>query len=193
MRQGARPQAADARLTRRAFSTSIVAAMLAGTALANAADSGGWDRARWGMTADELAAAFGGDLRPVEPPMVFGPLIARQVVPRVAVAGRPFIAFLQLDAKTGRLSQVLLRYRGRNPTHSDCEAVAAALTSALGAPSGSDSASDYSGSFPSFAVSREWRLPTTAVTLGYQDPNAKPYSGVRKELTIRYRPAGAER
>ncbi len=56
-------------------------------------------------------------------------------------------------------------------------------------PSGGDSARDYSGSFPSFAVSREWRLPTTTVTLAYQDPNAEPYSGVRKDLTIRYAPA----
>lgn len=189
MRERAGPQAADARLIRRALIAGVVAAILAGAAPVGAADPGGWDRARWGMTAAELGAAFGSDLRAVEPSMVFGPFIARQVVPRVAVAGRPFLAFLQLDASNERLAQVLLRYRGRNPTHSDFAALAAALTAALGPPSGGDSARDYSGSFPSFAVSREWRLPTTTVTLAYQDPNAEPYSAVRKDLTIRYAPA----
>lgn len=189
MRQGARPQAADARLTRRTFVAGVAAGVLAWPQAAAAGDPGGWDRARWGMTAAEIAAAFGGDLRAVEPPMVFGPLVARQVVPRVTVAGRPFLAFLQLDPASGRLAQVLLRYRGRNPTHGDFEAVAVALTAELGPPAAADATRDYSGSFPSFAVARAWRLATTSVTLSYQDPNGEPYSGVRKGLAIRYAPA----
>jgi hypothetical protein len=193
MRARTGPQPADGRLSRRGLLAALAAIVAAPAARAAAhADLPGWRQARWGMTEAELAAAFGDAIRRLDKPLDYNRLEVRQTIPRITLAGRPFIVLFQRDRASGRLAQVLVQYRGRNPTHTDSIAVFDALKDELGAPARQGRESDYSGSFPSYSVGWSWRFATTSVRLRYSDPNAEPYSGVRKELLVRYFPTAAQ-
>ncbi len=152
-------------------------------------DLPGWDETRWGMSIAALDRAFAGRIRTAETPLIFGPYRATRYLDRVAVAGRPFIAFLQTTGEDQRLAQVLLRYRGSRPAPADGAAVRLALTEQLGPASERDVESDYSGSFPSLTVINRWAFPSTRVLLRYSDPNADAADRIAKELIIRYSPA----
>lgn len=148
----------------------------------------GWRAARRGMSHDQVAAAIGGDLVPVKAKLDYDRLDAADIVPRVDLAGRPFAALFQYEPVPGRLRQILLIHRGSQPIPADFVAVLAALTAELGPPA---AAADKSGLHPSFSVEREWRFPSTRIHLRYTDPDATPFSGVRKELITRYSDARA--
>lgn len=176
-------------LTRRhALFGAAAFAVSARTAAARPADLAGWGDARWGMTVQALDRLYAGRIRVAESPLIFGPFRATRYLDRVAVAGRPFIAYLQTNGDDPHLAQVLLRYRGSRPAPADGAAVRMALTEQLGPTSEREVESDYSGSFPSFTVINRWAFPSTRVLLRYTDPNADVSDRVPKELIIRYAP-----
>jgi hypothetical protein len=167
--------------------------MLAGAALARPApaaaapaDLAGWGETRWGMSSDELARVFGPSRAHLERPLAYNEFIVRDTVSGLRIANRPFVALLQLDRRTERLAQVLLRYRGDFPMLSDFAAVRDALAEDLGAPTERRAETDHRGSFPSFWIEAAWTFPTTVVVVSLTDPNAKPWSRQRKTLVVRY-------
>jgi hypothetical protein len=153
-------------------------------------DLSGWRQARWGMSEAELKAAFPKELVTPASALAFDDLVVREVIPRVSVSGRPFIVYFQLDAKTQRLEQVLLTYRGKRPTHGDYAAIAKDLVDELGP---SDTTTDrFYQSVPGFRIDRRWRRPTTTVALHFQQPNFDYGNTERGSLTLRYFPSRHE-
>lgn len=178
------------RVTRRRFGVSLAAFALfrAERAAAAVADVPGWGETRWGMGRAELARVLGAARAELATPLEYGALIVRDTAPNQRIAGRPFVALLQLDRASERLAQVLLRYRGDYPMLGDFAAVRDALAKDLGSPHERRAETDARGSFPSFWIEAEWSFPTTAVVLALTDPNAHPWSRKRKTLTLRYTP-----
>lgn len=148
----------------------------------------GWGATRWGMSRAELAAAIGPSLVSLKTPLIYGKLVARDTLPGLRLAGRPFVAIFQLDPATEALAQVLLRYRGDFPMPADFIAVRDLLKAEYGPPGERRNERDYSGSFPSFRLESRWRFPSTEIALSLTDPDAEPLSGRRKTLVARYSP-----
>lgn len=73
--------------------------------------TGGWDRARWGMTGDELQAVYDHRLKVLASPMQFGTAYAALALPDLNVAGSRFTALFQMDRATDRLGQVAVERR----------------------------------------------------------------------------------
>jgi hypothetical protein len=96
-----------------------------------AAAQPGWGAARFGMDMAALDAAFGGALRPLDPPLRYGDLLVSRYQRGVDVAGIAFTALFQADAQ-GHLQRVLLERR--RPTPRQKADVAAKLRSVLGPP-----------------------------------------------------------
>ena len=173
--------------SRRRFGLALFgAAVWAPFARAAPADLAGWGVTRWGMSGDELARVLGPMLVRLATPLQYSEYVVRDTVPGLRLAGRPFVALLQLDRGSERLAQVLLRYRGDFPMLSDFAAVRDLLAKDLGPPAERRAATDYRGSFPSFWIEAGWTFPTTAVVLSLVDQNADALSGQRKTLIVRY-------
>jgi hypothetical protein len=172
--------------TRRSLVLGLIGAAMARPSRAAPADLAGWDATRWGMSADDLARVLGPRRVPLAKPLQYNEYVVRDTVPGLRLAGRPFVALMQLDRRTERLAQVLLRYRGDFPMLSDFVAVRDLLAKDLGPPAERRAETDYRGSFPSFWIEAGWTFPTTAVVLSLVDQNADPFSGQRKTLVVRY-------
>jgi hypothetical protein len=161
----------------------------AANAAAAAEELAGWESARWGMTRAELATAFGDRVTALARPLDYGKFVARDMIREVRIAGRPFVALLQLDRRSDRLAQVLLRFPGRFPTFADYRAVRLALEAELGSPARVRPETDYSGTFAAASIEVDWRLAKTHVRLRYTDAHGGVYRLQRKELIVRYYPA----
>lgn len=172
--------------TRRHVVFALAGAAFAWPLRAAPADLPGWDETRWGMSREDLARVLGPRRRALAAPLRYGEYIVRDTVPGLRLAGRPFVALLQLDRGSERLAQVLLRYRGDFPMLSDFAAVREVLAAQFGAPHERRAETDDRGSFPSFWIEARWTFPSTAVVLALVDPNADPYSSQRKTLIVRY-------
>lgn len=170
------------------FGFAVAGGMLAAGTRANAApdDLLGWGETRWGMSGEEIAGVLGSRRVRLGTPLRYAGLIVRDTVPGLRLAGRPFVALLQLDGRSERLAQVLLRYRGDFPMLSDFAAVRDVLAAELGAPRERRAETDRRGSFPSFWIEAIWMFPSSVVAVALVDPNADPFSGRRKTLTVRY-------
>jgi len=153
-------------------------------------DLAGWGATRWGMNRAALISAVGPSVVSLNTPLIYGKLVARDTLPGLRLAGRPFVAIFQLDSATETLAQVLLRYRGDFPMPADFIAVRDLLVAEYGPPPERRNEKDYSGSFPSFRLESRWRFPSTEIALSLTDPDAEPLSGRRKTLVARYWPAG---
>lgn len=71
-----------------------------------AADPGGWSKAKWGMTEDQILQAFGAEAVRLEPPEKVSDVPVHIAVP-IQLAGVPFRA-LMIPDEDGKLSSVLL-------------------------------------------------------------------------------------
>lgn len=174
--------------TRRGLIFGLIAVAVARPSRAAPADLVGWGETRWGMSGEELARVLGPRRVRLAAPLRYGAYIVRDTVPGLRLAGRPFVALLQLDERGERLAQVLLRYPGDFPMLSDFAAVRDRLAAELGPPQERRAETDYRGTFPSFWIEAGWTFPTTAVVLSLVDQNADPFSGQRKTLILRYSP-----
>ncbi|MBI1776765.1 MAG: hypothetical protein HYR63_15580 [Proteobacteria bacterium] len=178
-------------ITRRAVLiglATLIARPLLAAAAQPPADLPGWRQARWGMSELELEAAFPDELKPAPVALDFDDLVVHAVIPKLLLAGRPFVVYFQLDAQTLRLAQVLLTYRGKRPTHSDYAAIARGLVAELGV-SDLTLTDRYYLSVPGFSVERRWKRPTTSVSLHYVQPNFDYANNERNRLTLRYYPS----
>lgn len=144
-----------------------------------AAQEGGWQGARFGMTAEEVAAALPSS-RALPGRFDYGPMHADRAVFGLEIAGIGFTAYLQMDDGTGLLRQVLLQADRTVEGPADFEAVLSTLTAENGSP---DAACRIPGGrgMRSRGVEVTWHLPdrtTHAVFLDFRttgvlerDPN----------------------
>jgi hypothetical protein len=83
---------------------------------ATPAAAAGWDKVDWGMTAPQLAAAYGAKAKRLQPPIEFGDSYAEVVLTDMAFAGESFRVYFQMDKRTHRLAHVLLERRRQYAT-----------------------------------------------------------------------------
>jgi hypothetical protein len=103
----------DGRVRRRRAG-ALRRALLAAPLLALSAASGraaGWDRVEWGMTAREVAAAYGDRVKLLSPPIEFGDSLAPVVLLDTPFGGYGFRVYFQIDKASQRLAHVLLERR----------------------------------------------------------------------------------
>ena len=87
--------------------------------LAAQAEAAGWDKAQWGMSAPEIAAAYAGygaRAHRLQPPIEFGDSYAEVVLTDVEFAGFAFRVYFQMDKRTRRLAHVLIERRRQYAT-----------------------------------------------------------------------------
>lgn len=135
--------------------------------LAAPADLPGWEAARWGMTASELTAALGDAVAPLPGRWLYGGSYAELGLPAVEIGGLAFTGYLQMDAQTHRLRQVLLERRRVGATPAVFETLVETLEAAYGEPS-LVCAQAKRGGVP-LDYEMIWHFPTTTVHAKFLD------------------------
>ncbi len=149
--------------------------------LAAPADAAGWDKAQWGMSAPEIAAAYGARAHRLQPPIEFGDSYAEIVLTDGQFAGLDFRVYFQMDKRTRRLAHVLLERRRQYATPAIFAKIVATLQDSIGQVA---LACDRGG----FA-DRYWQAPDETIKasyLGFDGPvlNYLPeqYADTRRSL-----------
>ncbi|HTX34337.1 MAG TPA: hypothetical protein VME43_04920 [Bryobacteraceae bacterium] len=113
-------------------------------------DPGGWTKAKWGMTDDQVLAAFPGQAARLDPPELNG---ARVSIKSIELSGAEFRVYFIPDA-AGHLRAVILN--AVKPTGALFQSLENLLVAKYGRPWKTDEAGD-SGV--------QWSFPTTVITL----------------------------
>jgi len=142
-------------------------AVLLALAIPRAAAAADWDRVDWGMTAQQVAEAYGTRARVLEPPIVFGDSYAEVVVLDIPFAGQPFRAYFQMDNRTHRLAPVLLERRRQYADPALWNGVVRELRQELGSPAHACTKEGVRGK-PT-VVNGVWRRPGETVEATYLD------------------------
>ncbi|GAB4357627.1 MAG: hypothetical protein Kow00114_09350 [Kiloniellaceae bacterium] len=137
-----------------------------GTALARE-DVAGWDVLRWGMTQAQIESALGDRVTRLPGRWLYGNAYADLAVEDVEVDGLQFTAYLQMNAESHRLQQVLLERRRVGAVPAAFERLVGRLIETLGPPS-TDCAQAKSGGQP-LDYQLSWRFPTTTVHAKFLD------------------------
>src|SRR5471032_488969 len=170
---------------------AVICGTLVGGGLAPPEAAAGWDRATWGMTVSDIAAAYGDRARRLASPIVFGDSYAEIVLRDHIFAGYPFRVYFQMDPATHRLAHVLLERRRQYATPAIFAQAGAALREQLGAESATCGSPADRGK-PT-AIDRIWRRPDETVVATFLDFAAEIllYSNdPARRILIRYSPAG---
>ena len=149
-----------------------VAALLFGFLLWSGAATGredvpGWDVLRWGMTEAQIEDALGDRVTRLPGRWLYGNAYADLAVEDVEVGGLQFTAYLQMNAESHRLQQVLLERRRVGAVPAAFEQLVDSLIDTLGPPS-ADCAQAKSGGQP-LDYQLTWRFPTTTVHAKFLD------------------------
>lgn len=130
-------------------------------------DPAGWQGLRWGMTAAEIREALGDRITALPGRWHYGGAYAELAVEDVEIGGLTFTAYLQMNAETNQLQQVLLERRRTGAVPVAFERVLADLEARYGPPS-SDCAQAKSGGQP-LDYQITWRFPTTTLHAKFLD------------------------
>jgi hypothetical protein len=166
------------------LSAAFAIAFLVGAA---PADLPGWERARWGMTTEDLGKTFGQRLRRLSTGLQYKDSVGTAVINPVGLGRARFTAVFQMDERSRRLVQVLLTFTGGTPPYESYAQTRRALETALGPPSRSERETDKTSNIPWFRVVDRWTFPTTTVVLSYFEPDFED-TARDKSLTVRYFP-----
>ena len=131
----------------------------AATAAAQPADVPGWDKTRWGMSADELGDALGPALTPLAGRLDYASGYAEAAIRGTDLDGIAFDAFMQMNRDTDALEQVLLERRNAAVTPKTFADAVAALERRYGAPTFLCGAPKPDPLLAEWV----WRFPTTTI------------------------------
>jgi hypothetical protein len=132
----------------------------------NPPDVYGWDKLKWGMTGDEIKAAYGKDIkvhkaREDAREGVYSDL----ELTGITIGGEPFRASLWMGAGTNKLSKVVLVPKGEPEGYAWAETfikVEEYLVSMYGDPDKEETSND-----PGTSAERKWAFPSTTIELSY--------------------------
>jgi len=130
-------------------------------------DVAGWDVLRWGMTHAQVEAPLGDRATRLPGRWLYGKAYADLAVEDVKVGGLAFTAYLQMNAETNRLQQVLLERRRVGAVPAAFEQLVDGLMETLGPPA-ADCAQAKTGGQP-LDYQLTWRFPTTTVHAKFLD------------------------
>ena len=130
-------------------------------------DVPGWAATRWGMTSAEIQAVLGDRVIRLPGRWLYGGAYAELAVADVQVGGLGFTAYLQMNAETQRLHQVLLERRRSGAVPVAFERVIDALEARYGPPT-EDCAQAKSGGRPlDYRIT--WRFASTTLHATFLD------------------------
>ena len=130
-------------------------------------DLPGWDATRWGMTAAEVETALGERAFHLPGRWLYGGAYAELAVENIEVGGVVFTAYLQMNAETDRLQQVLLERRRIGAVPAAFEQIIDALTQRFGPPATDCAQAKHGGQPLDYKVT--WRFPSTTLHAKFLD------------------------
>jgi hypothetical protein len=125
----------------------------------------GWQDARWGMTEDDLVRTFGSSLQRLPKRELFQGAYVDQVIPNFILNGEVFTVRFQMDPRTKRLIQILIRLDQMDSSSSRSDAffsVEELLQQKYGAPTYKKDETEHL-----ISLDRRWVYPTTTIELHY--------------------------
>ena len=143
----------------------------------------GWRQARWGMTDEQVAAAFLGELSRRDP--ITRPGDSEYImydIPKYGVDRDTFDVIFSMDSTARTLKEVALLAMSRQPQFDTFDRMEAALIRKYGAPT---SKSEHENLIGAVEANRMWVFPTTIVELTMNYNKTIPANW----LTVRYHPA----
>jgi hypothetical protein len=152
----------------------------------------GWENSRWGMSERNLISSFGSRLTKLSEPMSFLDLHTDHIVAALEIQGQRFTVFFQMNNRTNRLSQVLVRLNemeARLPRDELFSNIDSQLTHQYGSATSRSDERDFKSTIKSVYLYRTWKFPTTTVEL-YYGWDSQIYASL---LTIRYFPTDGAR
>ena len=141
--------------------------LLSGGAARALDDLPGWGATRWGMTTAEIETALGDSVTRLPGRWTYGGAYADLAVKDVEIGGLGFTAYLQMNAETDRLQQVLLERRRTGAVPSAFEKVLDALQGEYGLPSADCAQAKRGGRPLDYEVT--WRFPSTTLHAKFLD------------------------
>lgn len=145
----------------------------------------GWQQGWWGMTADELLQTFGPQVRKLPKRDIYRGTYAEYVIPDYSVENDPYTVIFQMDNRTNRLAQVVIRsgeYSKDSPYMGAFDRLEALLTQKYGPVRYRKDDDDRRF----MKHERQWVFPTTTIELSYTF-----MQGISSDLTIRYYPTAS--
>jgi hypothetical protein len=130
-------------------------------------DLPGWQSLRWGMTEAEIRDRLGDRVTPLPGRWLYGGAYAELAVEDVELGGLTFTGYLQMNATTNRLQQVLLERRRVGALPAAFEQLIGSLEAAYGPPA-ADCAQAKIGGEP-LDYQMTWRFPTTTLHAKFLD------------------------
>jgi hypothetical protein len=130
-------------------------------------DVPGWGETRWGMTGEAIESVLGDRVTQLPGRWIYGGAYAELAVEDVVIGDLTFTAYLQMNAQSDRLQQVLLERRRVGALPSAFEETLAVLEARYGPPA-ADCAQDKSGGRP-LAYRITWRFPSTTIHATFLD------------------------
>jgi hypothetical protein len=126
----------------------------------------GWEKLKWGMTGDEIKAAFGKDIKVHKPREDAGEGVYSELeLTGLTIGGEPFRASLWMDIGTKKLSKIVFVPKGEPEGYAWAETfvkVEDDLVSKYGDPSTEETSND-----PGTSAERKWVFPSTGIELSY--------------------------
>ena len=151
-------------------------------------DVRGWQGTRWGMSETALLNTYGSKLKKLPDREAFVWLHVDYVIPDFSLDGNAYTVFFQMDDRTNKLGQVLIRLNEmetRTPRLEEFNRLERLLTTEFGVPAKDDQNFDEPASnFRWIDQRRTWKFHTSTIELYYGWGNSI-YDSL---LSIRYFP-----
>lgn len=176
----------------RLASSLSVLVLLAITSYSQPKDLPGWHEARWGMSEREIVSAFGSRVTRLPERKLFARWHVDYVIPNFKIDRHNYTVFFQMDDRTNKLTQVLIRLNemeSRVPRDGIFSRVHLLLTRNYGSPAGMTEERWSKSPIKSIHLSRKWAFLTTTVEL-YYGWDSQIYASL---LTITYSPSKQQR
>ncbi len=126
----------------------------------------GWEKLKWGMTGDEIKAAFGKDIKVHKPREDAGEGVYSDLeLTGLTIGGEPFRASLWMNSSAKKLTKIVFVPKGESEGYGRAETfikVEEDLVSKYGDPHVEETSND-----PGTSAERKWAFPSTVIELSY--------------------------
>lgn len=125
----------------------------------------GWQDARWGMTEEDIVRTFGSAVQRLPQKELFRNAYVDQIIPNFTVNGEVYTVRFQMDPRTKRLIQIMIRLDQMESSSSRADAffgLEELLKQKYGAPAYKKEETQHV-----ISLERRWIFPTTTILLHY--------------------------
>jgi len=140
----------------------------------------GWQDSRWEMSTAEIQAIFKSNVTKLPKREDFGTVYVDYAILNYDIEGGKYTVFFQMDKKTEKLSQVLIRSDNKLPSELYFNKLESLLISKYGSPGYKNDDRK-----PVISLDRQWTFSTTTIELSYRWDGLVEFGS---QTTIRYFP-----